>query len=54
MGAVSKAVLQNGGHVTGVTPTAIAAGGGEGSSRKKLQDHEGLTDDQRANVSPQD
>ncbi|KAF9013583.1 putative lysine decarboxylase [Hymenopellis radicata] len=42
MGAVSKSVLQNGGHVTGVTPTAIAA--------VELQDHEGLTDDQRSNI----
>ncbi|KIY63665.1 hypothetical protein CYLTODRAFT_457921 [Cylindrobasidium torrendii FP15055 ss-10] len=47
MGAVSKAVLLNGGSVTGVLPYAIAAGGGEGG-RKKLAEHEGLTPEQRS------
>lgn len=52
MGAVSKSVLQNGGSATGVVPRAIAAGGGEGpEARKKLQDHEGLTDEQKSKAS---
>ncbi len=31
MGAVSKAVAENGGKVTGIVPFAMVAGGGEGS-----------------------
>jgi predicted Rossmann-fold nucleotide-binding protein len=47
MGTVSQAVLDNGGHVTGVSPYAMVAAGGEGP--KTL---EGVTVDKVSNREP--